>query len=287
MDTRAAPRIVIDPVPPSNNEIPSMSNHGEAKFLPEYSGLQPPQNPNTQENGGLAGGGGYAGGSEDPKHLRRLRAQIRLLIKNYPNVDYSATSKLNETLQDLSEEELEEILENIKDQIGGLSPYATTQSILGMVGSFVETRLKVSDYAKRITSDLDLISSVDELMPGRLQDYGAFFQIAWRLLLNLTGPPEITENETNKRKATEEPCSKKATKRARKEFDPSGIPRTQTTGNSKSTVTDFRTPLPPSDSGSISDGEDNMGSESSCDSSIESDGPTDHSLPVLSNAGRV
>jgi hypothetical protein len=143
------------------------------------------------------------------REMQRLRSQIRLLIKSNPHVNIREQSKLSTHLSELSKTELIELLENIKDQVGGVSPYASSQAILGLVGTFVEQRFGILGYAKRISNDLDLIAAIDDTIPGRVQEAGNALSIAWGLVHNIFSPIPMTDaNEA--REHVVEPPTKKA-----------------------------------------------------------------------------
>jgi len=117
----------------------------------------------------------------EEKMARRYRSQIRQLVKNYPKVDIHSTTPLSEELRDMDVEELKEILDNVKEQCTGISPYATTEAMLGFFGTFVEHKFQLVGLGKRFSSDVDLISVIDEILPTKAQDCGGIATALWCL----------------------------------------------------------------------------------------------------------
>ncbi len=139
---------------------------------------------------------------------RRLKSHIKHLARLHPKVDLWSESKIDSELKHLDEEELRVILDNIKQQIGGTSPYATAETVADIAGTLLEKKLRIKGYADAIRGDADIIIALDELIPNLIQDVGGPLLLLWKLAstaINLVNSPrELTEQPPQKKQKTTE-----------------------------------------------------------------------------------
>ncbi len=142
----------------------------------------------------------------------RLRNQIKHFTRTYPKIDIFATTKIDQELAHLDEDELKAMLDSCKQQVGGVSPYATAQTITNIAGTILEKKLRVPGYAQALSADVDVICALDDLIPDIIQNVGAPLSLAWKLIsiyLVQTGNiPQVEET-------IQEPPRKKRKKNAR------------------------------------------------------------------------
>ena len=113
---------------------------------------------------------------------RTLIKQIKYWVNSKPGVSIDKTTILDQQLNHYDDDELRMILDNVKDQCGGLSPYAFSKGIIKMAGTALERGLKRKRLAEVLSNDTDLVAAVDELIPISFGDFGAPIQIFASLL---------------------------------------------------------------------------------------------------------
>lgn len=118
---------------------------------------------------------------DEERQERRLRAQIRHLVRINPQIKISELSKDELELKQLCKEELQEVLESILSQLHGPSPYASASTILEAFARVVEGKTKVKNYGSRLKNDLDLIAAFDSMLPSLVSETPAPLVIGWKL----------------------------------------------------------------------------------------------------------
>jgi hypothetical protein len=183
---------------------------------------------------------------------RRLKSHIKFFKSKYPHVDLNKCSEIEHALLGLNEPELRDILESIKSQVGGLSPFASIEKVIQFGGLAAETKFNMPGFQSILSNDPDLVSALDELTPTAFHSLAAPLQIAWSMVQaglswmeQQANPNETNARRGDKRKTSEEtkaPASKRQKKADR-------APPRSSLGD-----------------GEVSDGEDHLGSEAHSES---------------------
>lgn len=138
----------------------------------------------AQDNGGLGGKAPIdpAIADKDREEQRRIISQIAHVCQVNPKADIHATPRIFAELQGLSVEELKNVLFNVKQQSGGVSPYAASQGIAGFIGLGIEKKMQHPGYALALKNDVDFIAALDDMIGHRLSAAGSPIQLAYSLI---------------------------------------------------------------------------------------------------------
>jgi hypothetical protein len=151
-------------------------------FPDSFPTPQPP--PGVEDKGGLGGNAPPTLEPLDPKEearCRRLRNQIKFLLKSNPKIRIDQVSKLDHDLLELNAEELKDILDNIKWQTTGLNPYMASQNILRVIGTGVESSeyCRAKGFQKVLANDLEAVMALQEFLPEFIVDKGPLLQLGF------------------------------------------------------------------------------------------------------------
>jgi len=139
---------------------------------------------------------------------RLIRQQIRAILRAHPKIKIDQVHKVNDKLNDMSDAELEELLECLRDHCRLASPYASAESIIGGLCFALNNYGFIdSDFGRRLLSDVDVVTSVYSLLPAFLLDQNPLFQLAFGVLRNLHPRPEPEEEPKPKRTKVNEQAS--------------------------------------------------------------------------------
>jgi len=168
----------------------------------------PNKRPRMEDQGGLGGAPpptSVAADMGDPKKRLRLTRQIKYLLTNRPDIDIYAVSKLDADLARMPLEEMEMVMDNVKQQCGTLNPYAASLTMVRFAGAAIEKKFEHVGYARALAEDVELVAAIDELAPARLGDFGPVLQIVWSMVDAYLNPkPKPTEAPEKKKKAPKE-----------------------------------------------------------------------------------
>lgn len=110
--------------------------------------------------------------AEEERKRRAVTTEVKELLIKYPDIDTSKAEKLDMQLACLSTDELECKLENIKIQVGVVSPNEKARSIAGVVGFIFEYYLGFRGFTDRLSNDTQLIGCIDAYLPASLHAIG-------------------------------------------------------------------------------------------------------------------
>lgn len=230
----------------------------------DYSNAESPsKRPRLEDQGGLGGAPPPTSVSidmGDPKRRLRLGRQIKYLLSNRPDIDIFAVSKLDADLARMPLDEMEMVIDNVKQQSGTLNPYAASLTMVRFAGAAIESKFGHAGYAQALAQDVELVAAIDELAPARLGDFGPVLQIVWSMVDAYLNP---------KTAPTVAPAKKK---KINKEKDNGHIPAS----------------IPSNDQRQVADGENHMdGGETYYEQSEESSGSYTDIMPDIPYAENV
>lgn len=117
------------------------------------------------------------------RHRMAMIKELKILIRNNPQVSLKKSNLLHLKLNQMKTEELEMVLENIRIQLGNIKPNETASSILGCVGMAMENRLGPSykGLSKNLVDDAELTAALDVYMPSFLDKMSLPLKIAYKI----------------------------------------------------------------------------------------------------------
>lgn len=115
---------------------------------------------------------------EKDAEFKTLRKELRLLRKRYPDVKLFQTTKEDEEINGLSIEQLKEVIDNFKEDIGVAEPCAMGQLVVTMIGKSVEVLFgeEKRGFAAHLAKNTQLVTWADGLPPTFLMSYGDKFK---------------------------------------------------------------------------------------------------------------
>lgn len=126
---------------------------------------------------------------------RRMIRQVKHFLRNHPKLDIHAVSQIDKDLAHMGDEDISVILDNIKEQVGTVSPFASTMGGIRIAAMVLEKKMQCPGFANTLCDDADLIAAVDDLLPSRFAEAGGIVQIVTSIFsayLNPTPRPPPT-----------------------------------------------------------------------------------------------
>ena len=119
---------------------------------------------------------------QDPEQLRkRLLRELKILRVHHPDLKIGLTTSLDEELGALTLEELETLRDNYHLELSRTRPFAMGYTLLGLLGKFMETIIKVPGFAQRILADTELVANADQAIPWATGEAQPLFRTALSL----------------------------------------------------------------------------------------------------------
>jgi len=115
---------------------------------------------------------------EKNEYIKHLKRELRLIIIRNPHIKPFEQSELDSKLSELSVEELERILENIKIDLGVVKPCASGNLILTIVGTLMERFLGMNGFTFQLLENIELVTSVDSFLPTNFIQFGPSIKAA-------------------------------------------------------------------------------------------------------------
>lgn len=134
-----------------------------------------------EDLGGLGGRPITAHAVESSANVAKLRNQIKYLKRTHPELELFSQTELDAQLTNLGEEELKEIIYNLKSQLGGSSAFTVPTTMVKTLGYLIEEKSGIAGYQKTLSNDVDLILTLDEMMPEFVSKFGIPVKLAWSL----------------------------------------------------------------------------------------------------------
>jgi hypothetical protein len=150
---------------------------------------------------------------KESQRKRLLKKQVRSILQSNPNIKPLKPDQLDDKLNEMSANQMEEMLDNMHMQLGGLKPFGTASAIMTIVGYAAEWFFTLPGYRKRLSKNTRLLALTESVMPDMLEDVSAPLQIAKELLEEVIHTTNKDEEEDNTTRPS--PESKKSKKRAR------------------------------------------------------------------------
>lgn len=107
---------------------------------------------------------------------RRLMREYKMIRVRHPDIDPSKMSKMDEELRMMETEEIEQHMENIRIEIGGVVPFATGTAILSGVGYGMERFLGMPGFKNQLLKSTQCLAAAECACPINLSDYGPYIQ---------------------------------------------------------------------------------------------------------------
>jgi hypothetical protein len=104
-------------------------------------------------------------GIDERRKRKIISSQIKDLKKKHPEVETNHTDVLDMELAALSTEQLEWRLDNIKIELGLMSPSESARSAVGLVGFVMEHYFGMVGIADKLINDGELISCIESYIP--------------------------------------------------------------------------------------------------------------------------
>ncbi len=110
----------------------------------------------------------------------RARRELKALLKKNKHLDIDKLMESHHFVNSLSREEISELLENVKLEVGMISPTQNAKNILSIVGGLMKLISGV-DLGEKLTNDLDLITALEHYLPDPLDMMSIPLQFASRI----------------------------------------------------------------------------------------------------------
>lgn len=114
--------------------------------------------------------------SGDSYKRRRLMREYKMIRVRHPDIDPSKMTKMDEELSMMETEEIEQQMENIRIEIGGVVPFATGTAILSGIGYGMERFLGMPGFKNQLLKSTECLAAAECACPINLSDYGPYIQ---------------------------------------------------------------------------------------------------------------
>lgn len=104
--------------------------------------------------------------------FKALRKELRLLQKRHPEVKLFQKREHDEKLDGMTLEELKEVVDNFKEDIGIAEPCAFGSIMCMFLGKTTELALGLNGFADHISKNTQLVSFMDGLLPSDYLEHG-------------------------------------------------------------------------------------------------------------------
>jgi hypothetical protein len=138
---------------------------------------------------------------DEDKKRRAIKSELKQYRIKYPDISTDRTTRIDYELEQLSTEELEIHLENMKIEVGLIAPNDKAKSLLGVVGFVCEQYFGMTGFTERLITDPQLIGCIDSYLPISLHWIG----IPLLTLFCIGG--HISDHVNNVRRALPDPRS--------------------------------------------------------------------------------
>lgn len=98
---------------------------------------------------------------------RLARRELKLLLKKHKHLDLDKLMEGHHFVHSLDREQMHELLENVKLEVGMISPAQNAKNILMVVAGVLKMATG-KDYGEKLTSDTELLSALEHYLPDPL-----------------------------------------------------------------------------------------------------------------------
>jgi hypothetical protein len=98
---------------------------------------------------------------------RLARRELKLLLKKHKHLDLDKLMEGHHFVHSLDREQMHELLENVKLEVGMISPAQNAKNILMVVAGVLKLATG-KDHSEKLTNDTELLSALEHYLPDPL-----------------------------------------------------------------------------------------------------------------------
>ncbi len=95
---------------------------------------------------------------------RMERRELKILLKKHKDMNFDELMKHHHFVHSLKKDDMKELLENIKLEVGLSSPAQNAKNILIVISGLMKL-MTGKDYSERLTSDTELLAAIEHYLP--------------------------------------------------------------------------------------------------------------------------